>query len=344
MKRILGIESSCDETAVAIVGREDGKVRLLAEQIASQIEMHARFGGIVPEVASRAHLEALPALVAATMAEAGVAWRDLDGIAVTAGPGLMGALLVGVSYARAAGLANNLPVIPVHHMEGHLLAPGLAEEGLPPFPFISLLVSGGHTLLLRVDGIGQYRLIGQTLDDAAGECFDKTARLLDLPYPGGPQIARLAEGGDGKRFKLPRPMLDRDNLNFSFSGLKTAVMQQVRGRSEPLDEQSRRDLAAAIEAAVADVLVGKSLAACRQEGIRHLVLAGGVAANRKLRAQLHAGAAKSGIELRFPALHHCTDNGAMIALVGLLRSEEAAGDWDARPRWDLSELSSIVTA
>lgn len=217
--RILGIETSCDETAVAIFEgeRASGNGAILSERIASQIETHARFGGVVPEVASREHLTALPTMVEEVMKEAECDWLDIDQIAVTSGPGLMGALLVGVSYARALGCVNQLPVVPVHHMEGHLLAPGLSDDGLPDFPFITLLVSGGHTMLVRVDAIGEYRVIGQTIDDAAGECFDKSARLLGLPYPGGPEISKLAEHGDAKRFKLPRPMLNKDNLNFSFS-------------------------------------------------------------------------------------------------------------------------------
>ncbi|MDQ6958649.1 MAG: tRNA (adenosine(37)-N6)-threonylcarbamoyltransferase complex transferase subunit TsaD, partial [Mariprofundaceae bacterium] len=217
----LGIETSCDETAVAIIGGDaDGHVRILTERIASQIEIHAEYGGVVPEIASREHLQQLPPMVDEVMRETNLAWRNLDALAVTAGPGLMGALLVGVSFARAAGTVNNIPVIPVHHLEGHLFAPGLSGI-LPDFPFVTLLVSGGHTLLIRVDGLGQYVVLGQTLDDAAGECFDKCARLLDLPYPGGPAIAELAQDGDASRFKLPRPMLNKGNLNFSFSGLKT---------------------------------------------------------------------------------------------------------------------------
>lgn len=333
--RILGIETSCDETAVAIF--EAGEAgRIVAERIASQIPTHARFGGIVPEVASREHLAALPGLVAEVMGEAGLSWRDLSGIAVTAGPGLMGALLVGTAFARAAGAAAGLPVIPVHHMEGHLLAPGITGE-LPPFPFISLLVSGGHTLLVRVDGLGHYTVVGQTIDDAAGECFDKSARLLGLPYPGGPEISRLAAGGDARRFALPRPMLKHDNLDFSFSGLKTAVMLAAASCEGEADEGWKRDLAAAVEAAIVDVLVTKSVRACDREGVAHLVVAGGVAANARLRAQLAAEAEALSLTVHLPDPHYCTDNGAMIAYAGYRRAQTVPDAWDARARWPLDE-------
>jgi N6-L-threonylcarbamoyladenine synthase len=338
--RILAIETSCDETAVAIFegDRSTGKGRVLAERIASQVETHARFGGVVPEVASREHLKSLPVMVEDAMQEADCDWPDMDHIAVTAGPGLMGALLVGVSYARALGCVNHIPVIPVHHMEGHLLAPGLSEDGLPGFPFITLLVSGGHTLLVRVDAIGQYRIVGQTIDDAAGECFDKSARLLGLPYPGGPEISRLAEHGDGKRFKLPRPMLNKDNLNFSFSGLKTAVMYTVKGHGA-LSDQDRFDMAASIESAICDVLVKKSIRACRQEGVDKLVIAGGVAANRRLRALLADTASEYDIRVSLPHPKYCTDNAAMIAYAGfqrLLSDRPISITWDVQPRWPLS--------
>ena len=333
--RILGIETSCDETAVAIFeGGDTG--RILAEHIASQIPTHARFGGIVPEVASREHLAALPGLVTAVLAEAGLGWRDLSGIAVTAGPGLMGALLVGTAFARAAGHAAGLPVMPVHHMEGHLLAPGITGQ-LPPFPFMSLLVSGGHTLLVRVDGIGRYTVVGQTIDDAAGECFDKSARLLGLPYPGGPEIARLAADGDARRFALPRPMLKHDNLDFSFSGLKTAVMLAAHSCEGAADRQWRHDLAAAVEAAIVDVLVTKSVRACRREGVQHLVVAGGVAANARLRAQLTAEAEAMALAVYLPDPRYCTDNGAMIAYAGYRRTHAIPEIWDARARWPLEQ-------
>jgi N6-L-threonylcarbamoyladenine synthase len=337
---ILGIETSCDETAVAIIGgNADGHVNILSERIASQIEIHAEYGGVVPEIASREHLQQLPPMVDEVMHEANLAWHDIESIAVTAGPGLMGALLVGVSFARAAGTVNNIPVIPIHHLEGHLFTPGLSGT-LPDFPFITLLVSGGHTLLIRVDGLGQYVVLGQTLDDAAGECFDKCARLLDLPYPGGPAVAQLAQSGDANRFKLPRPMLNKGNLNFSFSGLKTAVLYAVRHEGE-MNEQTRADMAAGVELAICEVLVKKSVRACVQENISHLVIAGGVAANSCLRAMLEQQANLKDIRIHLPELHHCTDNAAMIAHAGWLRlrsGQTLPENWDARPRWPLSEL------
>jgi len=339
---ILGIETSCDETAAAVWHSQAGDGgRILGEKVASQIETHARFGGVVPEVASREHLATLPMLVEEVLHQAGIAWPDLDAIAVTAGPGLMGALLVGTAWARGAGCVNNIPVLPIHHMEGHLLAPGLDHQ-LPPFPFVTLLVSGGHTLLVRVDGIGCYVQLGQTIDDAAGECFDKSARLLGLPYPGGPAIARLAESGDAKRFTLPRPMMNRDNLDFSFSGLKTAVMYAVR-KIDDMDEQTCADMAASVEAAICEVLVGKSIRACLQTGSQHLLIAGGVAANLTLRRLLETQAGEKEIEVHLPRLEHCTDNAAMIAYAAAQRMEQGiavAENWDARPRWPLEELSS----
>jgi len=337
---ILGIETSCDETAVAIIGGDtDGDIRILSEHISSQVEIHAEYGGVVPEIASREHLQQLPPMVDKVMHEANLVWHDIESIAVTAGPGLMGALLVGVSWARAAGTVNNIPVIPIHHLEGHLFAPGLSGT-LPDFPFITLLVSGGHTLLIRVDGLGQYVVLGQTLDDAAGECFDKCARLLDLPYPGGPAVAQLAQGGNASRFKLPRPMLNKGNLNFSFSGLKTAVLYTVRHEGE-MSEQTRADMAAGVESAICEVLVKKSVRACIRENISHLIIAGGVAANSRLRAMLEQQANLKDIRIHLPELHHCTDNAAMIAHAGLLRlrsGKTIPENWDARPRWRLSEL------
>ncbi|MDQ6973753.1 MAG: tRNA (adenosine(37)-N6)-threonylcarbamoyltransferase complex transferase subunit TsaD, partial [Mariprofundaceae bacterium] len=339
--RILGIESSCDETAVALYDGDvdSGQGKLLAERIASQIATHARFGGVVPEVASREHLKVLPMLVNQVLDDAQSHWNDVDAIAVTAGPGLMGALLVGTSYARAAGLVNHIPVLPIHHMEGHLLAAGLSHE-LPDFPFITLLVSGGHTMLVRVDAVGKYRIIGQTLDDAAGECFDKSARVLGLPYPGGPEISRCAVGGDAKRFKLPRPMLQHDHLNFSFSGLKTAVMYAMRDVGE-ITPQIRQDMAASMEAAVGDVLVKKSLRACQQYGVPRLLMAGGVAANRYLRNLLEKEARQQGVSVTLPNADYCTDNAAMIAFAAFKRFQYdlVEGEaWDARPRWSLTDL------
>jgi len=334
--RILGIETSCDETAVAVLEGNDRTPHVRAEQVASQVDIHARFGGVVPEVASREHLRLLPPMVDDVMREADVGWPDLDAIAVTAGPGLMGALLVGVSFARAASAAAGLPVLPVHHLEGHLLAPGLSGE-LPAFPFVTLLVSGGHTMLIRVDGIGQYAVLGQTLDDAAGECFDKCARILDLPYPGGPAIAEMARQGDASRVILPRPMLRKDNLDFSFSGLKTAVLYAVRDAGG-MDDQARADMAAGIEAAIAEVLAAKAVRACRREGVRHLVAAGGVAANARLRGRLRELARNQGISLCLPSPSYCTDNAAMIAHAAWLRLRDgcaALGEWDVDPRWPL---------
>ena len=338
---ILAIESSCDETAVAIYQGDvhTGQGSLIAESIASQIDTHARFGGVVPEVASREHLRVLPMLADDVMADASLAWNDIDAVAVTSGPGLMGALLVGSSYARGLALANNIPVLPIHHMEGHLLAPGIGGE-LPAFPFIALLVSGGHTMLIRVNGIGGYKVIGQTLDDAAGECFDKSARVLGLPYPGGPEIAKLAVHGDCKRFKLPRPMLQKDNLNFSFSGLKTAVMYAVWDL-DVLDDVSRQDMAASVEAAVGEVLVKKSLKACEQEDISRLLIAGGVAANKYLRDLLNVEAGKKGISVSLPSPSYCTDNAAMIAYAAFQRlCVKACFEHvkDVNPRWSLSGL------
>jgi len=342
---ILGIESSCDETAVAIYEGDlnTGQGRIVAEQIASQIETHAKFGGVVPEVASREHLVALPPMVDALLSDVSLNWSDIDHIAVTAGPGLLGALLVGTSYARAVGMVNDIPVMPIHHMEGHLLAPGLSGD-LPAFPFITLLVSGGHTLLVLVKAIGQYEVIGQTLDDAAGECFDKSARLLGLPYPGGPEIALMAEGGDRHRFQLPRPMLNRDNLNFSFSGLKTAVMYAVKkaGGLSAMNETDRVDMAACIEAATCEVLVKKSIRACLQADAPRLVIAGGVAANTHLRGLLAELAEAKGIEVYMPHPRHCTDNAAMITYAAFRKIKSGIShseDWDATPRWRLSSLN-----
>ncbi len=341
---ILGIESSCDETAVAIYEGDpvNGQGHIVAEQIASQIETHAKFGGVVPEVASREHLTALGPMVDALLSEASLNWSDIEHIAVTAGPGLMGALLVGTSYARAAGMVNDIPVMPIHHMEGHLLAPGL-EGVLPVFPFITLLVSGGHTLLVQVKAVGQYEVIGQTLDDAAGECFDKSARLLGLPYPGGPELAALAVDGNARRYKLPRPMLNRDNLNFSFSGLKTAVMYAVKGAGglECLGKAERRDMAAGIESAICEVLVKKSIRACLQTDSPRLVIAGGVAANKRLREMLTELAGKKGIAVYLPHPRHCTDNAAMIAYAAFQKIRSGMPyfeNWDARPRWSLSGI------
>ncbi|MDX8377047.1 MAG: tRNA (adenosine(37)-N6)-threonylcarbamoyltransferase complex transferase subunit TsaD [Mariprofundales bacterium] len=348
---ILGIETSCDETAVALY---NGNSRLImSERIASQVETHAPFGGVVPEIASREHLLALPKLANEVMQEAGLAWSELRAIAVTAGPGLMGALLVGVSFARAAAAVHKTPVLPIHHLEAHLLAPILSDShanitiSANILPYITLLVSGGHTLLIRVAGLGQYSIIGQTVDDAAGECFDKSARLLGLPYPGGPAIAALAAAGDAQRFKLPRPMMrNPTDINFSFSGLKTAVLYQVRKLEKQKEKQStwQADMAASLQLAVAEVLVAKSLRACKQHNIKHLTLAGGVAANVYLRQHMTNQAKDLGVSVAYPDLKYCTDNAAMIALTAYLHLQNGyknVGDWDANPRWKLGASNTI---
>jgi len=331
---ILGIETSCDETAAAIYDGKNG--RIIAERIASQVKLHARFGGVVPEIASREHLAILPGMVQEILRDADLGWPNIDTIAVTAGPGLMGALLVGTSFARAAGLVNDIPVIPIHHLEGHLFAPGL-DGRLPPFPFITLLVSGGHTLLLRIDELGEYSLLGQSLDDAAGECFDKTARLLGLDYPGGPAIEVLAAEGDASRFPLPRPLLKRKDHNFSFSGLKTAVIQTIRKAGTfSEDPVWRRDLAASFQAAVVDVLVSKSIRACHKQSIARLVVAGGVSANRAVRQSMQAAISRHSLEVTFASPKYCTDNAAMIAYAASLRITAGMPSpqvWDAEPRW-----------
>ncbi|RME85906.1 MAG: tRNA (adenosine(37)-N6)-threonylcarbamoyltransferase complex transferase subunit TsaD [Zetaproteobacteria bacterium] len=330
---VLGIETSCDETAVALVGWEGDRPVLLAERVASQTPLHARFGGVVPEIASRAHAESLPPMVEAVLDEAGVLLASVDEIAVTAGPGLIGALLVGVALARALGVAAGKPVRPVHHLEGHLWAPMLAGR-LPDVPFLALLASGGHTMLVRVEALGRYQVLGETLDDAAGECLDKIARLIGLGYPGGPAIEKAARKGDPTRFPLPRPMLEK-GLNFSFSGLKTAA--RLAWEQSPQDAEAQRDLAAALQAAVVDVLAEKTAQAARASAVQGVVVAGGVAANEALRARL-AEAVPRGIPVFFPPPRWCTDNAAMIALVGLLHRRAGTPipkHWDASPRWPL---------
>lgn len=343
--RVFGIETSCDETAVAIYeGTDTGEGRILAEQISSQVNVHAQFGGIVPEIASREHLAVLPGMVESVMQATKLCWPDIDAIAVTAGPGLMGALLVGTSFARATGLVNCIPLIPVHHLEGHLLAAGLEEE-LPAFPFITLLVSGGHTMLIRVEAIGCYRILGQSLDDAAGECFDKTARLIGLGYPGGPAIEKLARGGDPDQFTLPRPLLCRDDVNFSFSGLKTAVMHTVKKLAAQKENRDwKRNLAASFQEAVADVLTNKAIRACHQQKISHLIIAGGVAANSRIRESLQAAARDRGLNIVIPAPRYCTDNAAMIAYAGFQRKRLGMPEiriWDARARWPLGQQEAL---
>jgi N6-L-threonylcarbamoyladenine synthase len=334
---VLGIESSCDETGVALYDPTRG---LLGHAIYSQIDMHEAYGGVVPELASRDHIRRLIPLLDQVLSKAGADKKQIDAIAYTAGPGLAGALLVGASFAESLGLALQVPTIPVHHLEAHLLSPLLAEDA-PQFPFIALLVSGGHSQLMRVVGIGQYELLGETLDDAAGEAFDKTAKLLGLGYPGGPAIANLAANGVAARFKLPRPMLRSGDFDFSFSGLKTAVLTAVRDHE--LSGTERRDLAAEFQEAVTEVLATKALAAVDHCGFDRLVVAGGVGANLRLREKLNAAAAKQGIRVHYPPLDLCTDNGAMIAFCGaqhLLAGTvgQTTRAFDIRPRWPLQTV------
>lgn len=335
--KILGIESSCDETGVALYDTDAG---LVAQRLHSQIDLHAAYGGVVPELASRDHIRRLPVLVRETLAEAGCRPQDVDGIAYTAGPGLAGALLVGASFAEAMALALGVPALPVHHLEGHLLSPLLSATP-PDFPFVALLVSGGHTQLMEVTGVGEYRLLGETVDDAAGEAFDKTAKRLGLGYPGGPQLAALAERGRAGRFRLPRPMLRSADLDFSFSGLKTAVLNVVS--SPGWQDGDAADLAADFQQAVVDVLSVKAMRALAETGLKQLVVAGGVGANLQLRAQLDAQARRKGAKVYYPEPALCTDNGAMIAFAGALRY--VAGERPVQgpgvrvlPRWPLANL------
>jgi N6-L-threonylcarbamoyladenine synthase len=333
--RVLGIETSCDETAVAIFDQREG---LIAHALYSQVALHAQFGGVVPELASRDHVRKLLPLVKQVLADADCVPEQLGGVAYTAGPGLIGALLVGACVGRSLAWAWGVPAVGVHHMEGHLLAPML-EDPAPEFPFIALLVSGGHSMLVEVAGLGRYRVLGETLDDAAGEAFDKTAKVLGLGYPGGPALAKLAEKGRPGRLKLPRPMLDRPDLDFSFSGLKTAVIIGLRGLE--LDEQAKADVALEFQEAVVDTLVAKSLRATERTGIPRLVIAGGVGANRRLRGRLSEAARRAGVQVYYPRLEFCTDNGAMIAYAGMLRlaaGETAPSAIEARARWDLEAL------
>jgi len=336
---ILGIETSCDETAVAVYDRDRG---LRAHIIYSQVPTHAPYGGVVPELASRDHIRKLLPLVRQALADAGIGPGELSGVAYTAGPGLIGALLVGATVATGLAAAWGLPAIPVHHMEAHLLAP-LLEEERPAFPFIALLVSGGHSMLVEVGGVGRYRVLGQTLDDAAGEAFDKTAKLLGLPYPGGPQLARLAGEGRPDRFRFPRPLVNRPGLDFSFSGLKTAVALEARRLTGPggIAEEDRVDLANSFQEAVVDTLVAKCLRAVEETGLQRLVIAGGVGANRRLRQRLRDALTARGGSVYYPRNEFCTDNGAMVALAGALRFPRTPGPAPAvaaRARWDLEEL------
>ena len=337
--RVLGIETSCDETGAAVYDTAGG---LLAHALDSQIALHRPYGGVVPELASRDHVRHLVPLIEAVLGESATALTDLDGIAYTEGPGLAGALLVGASVASALAYALGRPAIGIHHLEGHLLSP-LLSDPRPDFPFVALLVSGGHSQLFEVAGVGRYRLLGDTQDDAAGEAFDKTAKLLGLPYPGGPALARLAESGRAGAVSLPRPMLDSGDLDMSFSGLKTAALTLVRHleRDGELPAQAKADIAREFEAAVVDVLVGKSIAALAATGHTRLVVAGGVGANRTLRARLAGAIEPRGGRVYFPDLAFCTDNGAMIALAGAMRLAEArpgARTFGVRPRWALAAL------
>ena len=336
--RILGIETSCDETGVAVYDTELG---LRAHALFSQVALHAEYGGVVPELASRDHVRKLLPLVRQILAESGLGVADLDGIAYTAGPGLVGALMVGAAAGRALAWALDVPAIGVHHMEGHLLAP-LLEPQPPTPPFVALLVSGGHTQLVAVEGVGRYQLLGESLDDAAGEAFDKTAKLMGLPYPGGPELARLAESGRAGVFRFSRPMTDRPGLDFSFSGLKTQVM--LAWKASDQSAQTRADIARGFEDAVVDTLAIKCERALLQTGMGTLVVAGGVGANQRLRARLHALAAKLRGRVCFPRLEFCTDNGAMIAFAGALRLQAGQHADEAVtvfPRWDMSGLSPL---
>ena len=339
---VLGFESSCDETGVALYDTENG---LLSHALHSQVEMHAEFGGVVPELASRDHIRRALPLAELVLKNANKTLKDVQGIAYTQGPGLAGALLVGTSIAQSLAFSLNVPSIGVHHLEGHLLAP-LLEENPPAFPFVALLVSGGHSQLMRVDGIGEYELLGDTLDDAAGEAFDKTAKLLGLGYPGGPALAKLATLGK-VRFTLPRPMLNSKDLNFSFSGLKTAVLTLVNN-NQPLDAQTQADIAWEFQESVTEILTTKCMSALRETGLDSLVVSGGVGANTKLREKLNAATKRKLCKVSYPRLEFCTDNGAMIAFAGAMRLEATRlkamqtknqdYSFSIRPRWDLAEL------
>jgi len=340
---ILGIETSCDETGVALY-ETAGTGRLLAHAVHSQVAMHEAYGGVVPELASRDHIRRLTPLARGVFAQAGRALDQLDAVAYTEGPGLAGALLVGASFAHALALALDVPAIGIHHLEGHLLSPLLSARP-PGFPFVALLVSGGHTQLMRVDGIGRYALLGETQDDAAGEAFDKTATLLGLGYPGGPELARLAESGVSGHHRLPRPMIASGNLEFSFSGLKTAVMLLVRSADPDPDTQFRANVARDFQDAIVEVLTAKCARAMETTGLTRLVVAGGVGANRALRASLDAEGARRGFDVYYPETELCTDNGAMIALAAALRLQQEGRQlrkraaFGVRPRWDLETLS-----
>jgi len=335
---VLGVESSCDETGIALYDTDHG---LLAHALYSQVEMHAEYGGVVPELASRDHIRRVLPLTESTLKDANKTLQDIDAIAYTQGPGLSGALLVGTSFAESLAFSLQIPTISVHHLEGHLLAP-LLEKNPPEFPFVALLVSGGHSQLMRVGGVGEYLLLGDTLDDAAGEAFDKTAKLLGLGYPGGPALAKIAENGK-PRFKLPRPLLNSGDLNFSFSGLKTAVLTLVN-KHQPLDDVTKADIAWEFQEAVTELLTTKCMSALRESGLDSLVVSGGVGANAKLREKLNAATKRKMCKVSYPRLEFCTDNGAMIAFAGAMRLKAMQTNdlqnhhFSVKPRWNLAEL------
>lgn len=342
--RVLGIETSCDETGVAVYDSEQG---LLAHTLYSQVAVHAEYGGVVPELASRDHVRKLLPLIRQVLSEAQCGTDDIEGIAYTSGPGLIGALMVGASVGRSLAYAWQVPAVAIHHMEGHLLAPML-EENPPAFPFVALLVSGGHTQLVEVVGLGDYRILGESLDDAAGEAFDKAAKMLDLDYPGGPEIAKLAEQGDRTRFKFPRPMTDRPGLDFSFSGLKTFTLNTIAeccGDAPLPDDQTMADIACAFQEAVVDTLAIKCRRALEQTGLTNLVIAGGVSANTRLRERLAEAMTKVGGKVFYARHEFCTDNGAMIAYAGcqrLLVGQQEGLSISAKPRWPMDTLSSVT--
>ena len=340
---VLGIESSCDETGMALYDSEAG---LLSHTLHSQVAMHAEYGGVVPELASRDHIRRVVPLLRQALAQSGRGLADIDAVAYTRGPGLAGALLVGCAFAEALSVAIDRPTIPVHHLEGHLLSPMLSRQP-PTFPFVALLVSGGHTQLMQVRGVGKYELLGETLDDAAGEAFDKSAKLLGLPYPGGALLSKLADQGAPGVYELPRPMLHSGDLNFSFSGLKTAVLTLVREHADDMSDTFKADAARAFQEAIVEVLVKKSLKAMKLAGLNQLVVAGGVGANRQLRSTLNDEAKRKRFRVYYPELEFCTDNGAMIALAGCLRllagaAAKPAGEFSVQPRWPLMDMSSTV--
>ena len=348
--RVLGIETSCDETGLAIVEVSgNNSFEIKGQALYSQIAMHQNYGGVVPELASRDHIKRIIPLINQVVKDSGADLQSIDAIAYTQGPGLAGALLVGTSVAKALGMALGIPTIGIHHLEGHLLSPLLGQKNPLEFPFIALLVSGGHTQLMLVKGLGQYTILGETLDDAAGEAFDKTAKLLGLPYPGGPQVSALAESGQSERFNFPRPMLHSKDLDFSFAGLKTAVLTQVKklGGTENLEPSAKADIAASFVAAITEVITEKCIAALNTHEQQHLIVAGGVGANVQLREHLNHACELIGAKVHYPPLHLCTDNGAMIAFAGAMRLAQnpslatSSRSFDVRPRWPLDQLDEI---